>query len=481
MTQTKFSSLSIKLVQGRLLLPGDEGFEESLQRWSLTCVKPAAAVAQPRTAEEASEVVKFATSNGIKFNVKGGGHSTSQTSCAPSPDGMVLDLSLMRDVSVDTEANTVSFGGGCLWKDIDEALWPKGLATVGGTVSHTGVGGLILHGGYGILSGIHGLAIDVLLSCQVVLADGSIVTASSTENADLFWALRGAGSSFGVVTQFTSKIFPQGDIWGGMAFLPPTALPAVIKFLNHWGETNDGTQIFLTGYTYAPPGPDPNAPRPLVVLVQMAQIGPNPEEEGQRYFAPILELEALMKQVGPMPYPMINQGADEVFAKGSRYLFGGANFTLPMELSTAESIRDKFTGFVEDTPGTEGSVVMIECIPQKTIRTIPVESTSFNSRGNYYNVGINYKWMDESLDTKIRQFNRGFQKSIRELGYDDKALSDGIGHYLNYVSTDTISAEEAFGSNSKRLRGLKKQYDPDNVFDKLWKLVGEVEDNNWIA
>ncbi|KAH7492813.1 hypothetical protein FOMA001_g1437 [Fusarium oxysporum f. sp. matthiolae] len=449
MTQTKFSSLRSKLVQGRLLLPGDEGFEESLQRWSLTCIKPAAAVAQPRTAEEASEVVKFATSNGIKFNVKGGGHSTSQTSCAPSPEGMVLDLSLMRDVSVDTEANTVSFGGGCLWKDVDEALWPKGLATVGGTVSHTGVGGLILHGGYGVLSGIHGLAIDVLLSCQVVLADGSIVTASSTENSDLFWALRGAGSSFGVVTQFTSKIFPQGDIWGGMAFLPPSALPAVIK--------------------------------PLVVLVQMAQMGPNPEEDGQKYFAPILELEALMKQVGPMPYPMINQGADEVFAKGSRYLFGGANFTLPMELSTAESIRDKFTGFVEDTPGTEGSVVMIECIPQKTIRTIPVESTSFNSRGNYYNVGINYKWMDESLDAKIRQFNRGFQKSIRELGYDDKALSDGIGHYLNYVSTDTISAEEAFGSNSKRLRGLKKRYDPNNVFDKLWKLVGEVEDNNWIA
>ncbi|KAF4446270.1 hypothetical protein F53441_10072 [Fusarium austroafricanum] len=481
MTQTKFSSLRDKLVQGRLLLPGDEGFEESLQRWSLTCVKPAAAVAQPKTAEEASEIVKFATSNGIKFNVKGGGHSTSQTSCAPSPEGMVLDLSLMREVSVDNEAQTISFGGGCLWKDIDEALWPQGLATVGGTVSHTGVGGLILHGGYGILSGIHGLAIDALVSCQVVLADGSIVTASSTENADLFWALRGAGSSFGVVTQFTSKIFPQGDIWGGMAFFSPDKLPAVIEFLNIWGATNDGTQIFLVGFTYAPPGPDPDAPRPPVVMVQMCQVGPNPEEDGTKYFAPILELEALMKQVGSMPYPMINQGADEVFAKGNRYLFGGANFTLPIELSTAEKIRDRFLSFTGEKPDTKGSLLMIECIPHNKIRTIPVKTTAFNSRGNYYNIGINYKWTDADLDTKVREFNRGLQKAIRELGYDDKALSDGIGHYLNYVNTDTISAEEAFGSNSTRLRGLKKQYDPNNVFDKLWKLIGEVEDNNWVA
>ncbi|KAF4955717.1 hypothetical protein FSARC_11778 [Fusarium sarcochroum] len=480
MTVDKFSSLREKLVQGRVLLPGDEGYDESLQRWSLTCVKPAAAVAQPKTAEEVSAVVKFATSHGIKFNVKGGGHSTSQTSSAPSPEGMVLDLSLMRDVSVDTEAQTVTFGGGCLWKDIDETLYSKGLATVGGTVSHTGVGGLILHGGYGVLSGIHGLAIDVLISCQVVLADGSIVTASKSENPDLFWALRGAGSSYGVVTQFTSKAFPQDDIWGGLMILPPQALPTVIEFLNKWGATNDGTQIFLAGFTYAPPGPDPDAPRPPVVLAQMAHIGPNPAEEGPKYFAQMLELEALVKQVGPMPYPAINQGADENFRGGHRYLFGGSNFTLPMQLSTAESIRDRFTEFIESTPGTKGSILMMESIPHHKIKTIPVESTSFNSRGSYYNIGISYKWEDENLDTKVREFNRGFQNAIRELGYNDKSMADGIGGYLNYINTDSVSAEDAFGSNSKRLRALKKQYDPDNVFDKLWKLVGEVEDQ-WLA
>ncbi|KAF5019561.1 hypothetical protein F66182_8434 [Fusarium sp. NRRL 66182] len=397
MTVEKFSSLRNELVKGRLLLPGDEGYEQSLERWSLTCIKPAAAVAQPKTVEEVSAVVHYATSHGIKFNVKGGGHSTSQTSCAPSPDGIVLDLSLMRDVSVDSEAQTISFGGGCLWTDVDNALWTHGLATVGGTVSHTGVGGLVLHGGYGVLSGLHGLAVDVMISCQVVLADGSIVTASETENPDLFWALRGAGSSFGVVTQFTSKAFSQGEIWGGMAILPPENLPAVVDFLNNWGATNDGTQIFVAGFTHAPPGPDPEVSRPPVILVQMAHVGTSSEEEGPKYFADILKLESLVKHVGPMPYPAINQGADGTFGPGSRYLFGGSNFTLPIKLSTAEVIRNRFNEFVDATPDLQGSLVMLECIPQNKIKTIPVESTAFNSRGNYYNIGVIYKYTEESL------------------------------------------------------------------------------------
>ncbi|KAM5367674.1 hypothetical protein ACJZ2D_009875 [Fusarium nematophilum] len=478
MSADKFSALRQELVKGKLLLPNDDGYEHSLQRWSLTCVKPAAAVAQPASAEEVSAVVKFATAHGIKFNVKGGGHSTSQASSAPSPEGMVLDLSLMRNVSVDAEARTVSFGGGCLWADVDDALWPHGLATPGGTVSHTGVGGLILHGGYGVLTGIHGMTIDVLLSCQVVLADGSIVTASGSENAGLFWALRGAGSSFGVVTEFTSRVFPQGDIWGGIAVLPKDKLPAVVDFLNKWEEDNDGSQIFTVGFGKAPPGPDPDAPRPFVTLMQMAHVGQNAIQDGPRYFASVLELDPLMTQVGPMPYIAINKAGDEVFASGSRYLFGGSNFTTPLKLSTAEKIRDSFEAFIEANPDASSSVGIFECIPNRKARSVPVESTSFNNRGSYYNIGLAWKWTDPGLDQKVRDFNRGFQNEIRKLGYDDASLKDGVGQYLNYVTTDAVSAETAFGSNAQRLKALKKRYDADNVFNKLWKLMGEVEDQS---
>ncbi|KAF4976963.1 hypothetical protein FZEAL_6433 [Fusarium zealandicum] len=476
MTEHKFSSLRDELVKGKLLLPGSHEFEPSLKRWSATCVKPAAAVAQPATVEEVSAVVKFATSNGIKFNVKGGGHSTSQTSSAPSREGMVLDLSLMRQVSVDAEARTVTFGGGCLWADVDDALWPHGLATVGGTISHTGVGGLILHGGYGILSGLHGLAIDQLLSCQVILADGSIVTASESENLDLFWALRGAGSSFGVVTEFKSRVFPQGEIWAGHIILTKDKLPAVVDFMNKWEEANDGAEFMMPSLTHGPPGPDPDAPRPLIIITQVAHVGPNALEDGPKFFAPVLELDSVMKRVGPMPYPAFNKAGNDVFAPGGRYQFGGSNFTLPLDISTAEAISDRFEAFTEANPSAKGSAAIFECTPNTKIRAVPVESTSFNNRGNYYNIGVAWRWEDISLDQKIRDFNREFQQSIRELGYNDAKLEDGVGHYINYVSTDAVSAENAFGSNANRLRALKKKYDAGNVFDKLWRLVGEVEE-----
>lgn len=444
--------------------------------------RPKAAVVFPRTAEEVSTAVKFATANGIGFNVKGGGHSTSQANSAPSPEGMVLDLGLMRDVSVDADAQTVTFQGGCLWNDVDEALWKHGLATVGGTVSHTGVAGLILHGGFGFLTGQRGLAIDVLLSAQVVLADGSIVRASEKENHDLFWALRGAGSSFGVVTEFTSKAFPQGEAWSGLMILTVDKLPHVVDFINTWAETNDGTQTFVVNFTHAPPTPgsDPNAPTPPVIFVMAGSVGPEPEKKGPEFYKPLLDLESLMCQTRVVPYPEVNKvGDDGPFAWGRRYLFGGANFTTPLKLSTAEAVRDKFESLAAQHPGAgiEASTCMWECIPNKATREVPVSSTAYNNRGAYFNVGIGWTWNDESLDTEVRNFNREFQKFIRSLGYHDNELKDGIGQYLNYAGLDAMSAEAAFGANADRLRRLKKQYDPNNVFDKLWKLIGKLEES----
>lgn len=394
----------------------------------------------------------------------------------------MLDLSLMRNVSVDTKAQTVTFEGGCLWSDVDDALWKHGLATTGGTVSHTGVGGLILHGGFGFLSGRYGLTIDLLKSCQVVLADGSIVTASKTENPDLFWALRGAGSSFGVVTQFTSQAHPQGDVWGGMLVLPRDKLPEVVDFVNYWGETNDGDQSWGVVLGRAPPTPgmDPDAPRPPVIIVQVAHVGPTALEDGPKYYEPLLKLDSFMQKVGPMPYIALNKAIDEAVPHGRRWLSGGSNFTLPLKLSTAEEIRARFEGFVDANPQCMESICLFECFSNKAIQAVPVESTAFNSRGNYYNVGAVWCWEDEAFDRDLRSFNRQFQKDVREMGYNDPGHNDGVGYYINYVNGDSMSAEAAFGSHADKLRALKQKYDPSNVFDKLWKLVGRSEER-WAA
>ena len=439
-----------------------------------------AAVAQPATAEEVSAVVKFATANGIAFNVKGGGHSTAAMSAAPSPEGMVLDLGLMNSVSVDPASQTVTFGGGCIWRQVDAALWEHGLATPGGAVSSTGVGGLILHGGFGLLSGLHGLTLDVLISCQVVLADGSIVTASKTENQELFWALRGAGSSFGVVTSFTSKAFPQGEVWAGVVLYYLDKMDVLLDFLNHWEETNDGSQVVAMVFTHLPqlPGVEVHGPPPPVVGMQIVHTGSNAAKDGPEYFAPILDVESVFQNVGPMPYPVMNQVGDMFAPPGRRYQFGGANFTLPMQLSTLEALRDIAYGLNKAYPhaGAQDSSMVIEGIPNKQIRSVGLDEMSFNNRGSYYNLLLNWQWKDEGIDQAVRQYNRKAQVDVRKFGYDDAQLRDGVGVYANYAASgDALKAETVFGSNTERLLELKQKYDHENVFDKLWKLVGKPE------
>lgn len=188
-----------------------------------------------------------------------------------------------------------------------------------------------------------------------------------------------------------------------------------------------------------------------------------------------------MTQVGPMPYPMINKLGDEgVFMPGRRYLMGGSNFTTPLSLATAQSIGDKVWAFSKERPGaaTEGSVCMLECFPNKVTNSVPASATAFNNRGNYMNVGACWTWGDASLDQDVREYNRKFQSEVRAMGYNDEGLKDGVGQYINYASTGSMTAETAFGSNANRLRELKKKYDPTNVFDKLWKLADKV-DEKW--
>jgi FAD/FMN-containing dehydrogenase len=178
-----------------------------------------------------SKAVLFAVANNLELATKGGGHATSGSSSTEG--GLCIDLSLMRDVSVDVAANTVTAQGGCVWEDVDNAAAEHGLAAIGGTVNNTGIGGLTLGGGQGYLTAQVGLVIDNLLAVEMVLADGSVVTASEKSNPDLFWAVRGAGAAFGVATSFVYRAHEQKNpVWAGLVFFPTTHLEEVIKHAN---------------------------------------------------------------------------------------------------------------------------------------------------------------------------------------------------------------------------------------------------------
>lgn len=382
---------------------------------------------------------------------------------------MVIDLRLMREVKVDVPSKTITFGGGCLWSDVDEEAARHGLATPGGTVNHTGVGGLVLGGGFGWLSPKHGLTIDVLLSVEVVLANGDVVTASPTSSEELFWALRGAGTSFGVATSFTSRCFPQGPVFAGILVYPPTVLAQVVEACNAVLAKQDGDQAMMLVVGYSPP-PD----RVRMVAVQIFHNGG--AAEGEKVYAPLIDLGPLVKQAGEMPYSVVNSLPNGPIPHGGRYQFGAANVTWPVKADVVQGAADQFWEGVErlsKDPSKEdirGSIIGFELFPNDKAREVPPESTAFSGRGKYFNVALLMNWLDPINDKEVREFKQKVAATIRDKGFEgDKVGSQGVGQYNNYLES-SISAEAAFGANAKRLKELKQRFDPENHFDKLWKL-----------
>ncbi|KAH8676110.1 hypothetical protein BX600DRAFT_546804 [Xylariales sp. PMI_506] len=449
----QYEALKQRISKGQVLLPGSEGFEESLKRWSETCIKPAAVVVKPVDSTEVSEAVKFATASKIPLVVKGGGHSTSGTSA--SDGGLVIDLGLMKSVSVNPEAKTITFGGGCLWKDVDEEAWKHGLATVGGTVNDTGVGGLTLGGGFGWLTAERGLVCDNLVSAEIVLADGRIVQVSADENEDLFWGIRGAGQSFGVATSFTLQAFDQKDIYTGFVIYPVEALPKLVDFTNFMHEQQDPKSSLLWGPTFAPPN---NAPAIMSIVFYNGT-----EEEGKAFYKPLLDI-AIADMASVKPFVEANAQLGGPWGRPPRKLQGGASFAPPLKLDYVQEVFDKFFPFAEEHNLQEGSIVAFEILPNKKIREVDLEATAYAARADIYHISPLWQWTDPNTDDAVRAFNRALVSRLKEAG----GASKGVAQYNNY-SDEQLQPEKAFGPNVKRLQDLKTKYDPDNVF---WKWHG---------
>jgi hypothetical protein len=342
-----------------------------------------AAVVLVKSTSDVSATLEQIRKYKLPFTVRGGGHSTS--GAASIEDGLVIDLSKMRKVTVDAEAKTITAEGGTIWEDVDVEAAKYGLATVGGTVNHTGVGGLTLGGGYGYLTGKYGLTIDNLLSAEVVLASGETVTASSTSHPDLFWAIRGAGQNFGVVTRFTFRGYPQANpVFAGPLVFPPTALPKIVEFMNKFHETNDGNQALLVAFSSPPPQ---NAP---VILTLLFHNGP--EEEGKAIFADLFALDPIVDVTGMVPYPVLNSLVNGSAGFDGRKQFGGGAFKLPIDAAFVEGVYKEFQDFVESKENLGQSMMLWEVVPYQKVIEVPNSSTSFANRGDYYNVATMFKW-----------------------------------------------------------------------------------------
>jgi hypothetical protein len=299
-------------LRGRLIQPRDENYDEARKVYNAMIDRRPALIARCADAADVIVSVNFARENGLLLAVRGGGHNGAGLGICDG--GLVIDLSQMKGVRVDPEKRTARVGGGCVWGEVDHATHAFGLATPSGIISTTGVGGLILGGGLGHLTRKCGLTIDNLLEVDVVLADGSFVTASEEKNEDLFWAVRGGGGNFGVVTSFLFRLHPISAIIGGSTLWPLEQAPEVMRwyrdFITQAPEDLNGFFAFLT----VPPGPPFPEELHMKKMCGIVWCYTGPGEESKSVFAPVLEVGTpALHGVGAMPFPALQSAFDALY------------------------------------------------------------------------------------------------------------------------------------------------------------------------
>jgi FAD/FMN-containing dehydrogenase len=439
-------------VRGQVLMPGDPQYDEARSIWNGLIDRRPALIVQCSGAADVVDAVNFARDQGLVLSIKAGGHNVAGN--AVNDAGIVIDLSPMRGVHVDPEKRTVRVQGGATWGDCDRETQLFGLAVPGGVVSTTGVAGLTLHGGIGHLRRKHGLSIDNLLSVDIVTADGQFRRASATENEDIFWAVRGAGSNFGVVTSFEFAAHPVGPmVMVGAIFYPleaaPTILPAWRDFMVAAPDELSSLAICWSVPTHEPfPPALHGAP---VFVIAAAHCGP--VEEGERVVQPLRELgEPLIDLSGPWPWLGLQSGFDAIFPKGElRYWKSRAL----AELSD-EAIGEILT-LAGRRPNAMSDIVIWH--HGGAINRVGETETAYGGRDVQFLVTAEASWTDAALNDAAISWARETWDAMER-------YSTG-GVYLNFPGfgeEKEALARAGYGENYERLAALKAEYDPDNLF-----------------
>lgn len=435
---------------GRLIAPDDDQYETARKVWNGTIDRRPGLIAQCTGAADVIAAVNFAAKNGLLVSIRGGGHSWPGHSVA---DGaLMIDLSQMRAVRVDLANKTVRAQGGAQWGDLDHETQPFGLAATGGVVSETGIGGLTLGGGAQTwLIRKYGSAADNLLSADVVTADGRLVTASATENEDLFWAIRGGGGNFGVVTSFEYRLHAVGPIvLAGPAFFTWDRARDVTEFYVDFVKDLPDELTTALFYWTAPPVdflPESIHGKPIVLI---ASCYAGPAEEGEAIVAPIRELGPDVDMLGPMPYSALNSMFDPLLPKGTLSYAKSDYFD---EIS--EEAIDVMIAWAEKMPRNL-SLTHLNHFGGALAR-LPNDATPFAQRDAVFAFSQDGIWNDPAETDASIEWVKGFWQAMR-------AFSPR-GAYVNFMDDEGESRiREAYGDNYDRLVAIKTKYDPTNLF-----------------
>ena len=436
-------------VRGAVITADDEGYDQARRVYNAMIDRRPRVVVRAANAGDAATAVRFARANGLEVAVRGGSHSVPGFGTVD--DGVVIDLGAMRGVRVDPGARTARAEGGATWGDFNAATYPYGLATTGGIISTTGVGGLTLGGGIGYLARGFGLSCDNLVSADVVTADGRILVANEDENADLFWALRGGGGNFGIVTSLEFRLHPVKDIYGGPMFFSLDDAGDVLRFYREFIQ--DAPEQFggFPAYQIAPPLPFIPEDRHGEPFLAFVSCWAGPLEEGEQALKPLRDVAPVVAEhVGPMPYPALNSAFDGLVPPGLQH-YWKANFvrTLSDEAIEAHLAHGPRVPVVNST-------MHIYPINGAVHRVAP-DATAFGHRDATFATVIAGMWPDPAQNDANTQWVRDY--------YGATAPHSEPGGYVNFMADDDQDRVAAnYGGNYDRLRTVKRVYDPDNVF-----------------
>ncbi|HXG40375.1 MAG TPA: FAD-binding oxidoreductase [Candidatus Limnocylindrales bacterium] len=423
------------------LRPGDDGYEDSRRVHNGMIDRRPALIARPRSAAEVAEAVRLARSEGLALSVRGGGHSIAGR--AVIDGGLTIDLGSMRAIDVHPVRRLARVGAGATWGEVNDATSAHGLATTGGVVSTTGVGGLTLGGGLGWLMGAYGLAVDNLVSVELVTAGGEILDLSEASHPDLFWAVRGGGGNFGVATRFDFRLHPVAGVIGGLVAHPFAAARDLFRFVRDMMASATDELALMPLLVHAPDGSA--APIAAVAVCHAGDPG-----QAERELAPLLAFGSpILSQVGPMSYPALNTMLDPGFPRGALY-YWKSSFSPELSDALLDTLVERFPASPSPMNG-----VAIEHFHGALTR-VPVDATAVPHRAPSFDILVAGVWREpESSEANVAWVRETYE-ALRPYLLDRR--------YANYLSADDDAARAAFGPNYDRLVEVKRRYDPEDVF-----------------
>ena len=436
-------------VTGEVIAEGDPAYDEARSVYNGMIDKRPLAVARCTGTADVAAVINVARAEGLDLSVRGGGHSAP--GFGTNDGGLVIDLGPLHDVVVDKQAMTARAGGGCTWKVFNDATHAHGVATTGGIIGSTGIAGLTLGGGIGYLSRKYGLSCDNLVSAEVVTADGQVLTASDEQHDDLFWALRGGGGNFGVVTTFEYRVHPVAEIYGGPIAYPVDQADDVLRFYRQYiAEAPEELGGFV-GFHLAPPLPFLPEDWHFKNICLAVLCWAGPIEDGEKMVKPFLDVvEPVGSHVGPMPYPALNEAFDPLLPPGLQHYWKSS---FMRELSD-----EAITVHHEHGAKAPSIQTAVHIYPiNGAVQRVGADDTAFTHRDANYAPVIAGMWENPADNDKNIAWVRDYFAALQPYSVE--------GGYVNFMDGDDQNRTKAnYGTHYERLATIKRAYDPDNLF-----------------